>query len=48
MYVLIEYTNNYSKTSRSLWRHWKDALAVNNNGEFNGAMLPIHLILKQK
>ena len=40
MYNLIEYSNNYSKTSGSLWQYCKDTLAVNNNGDivdFNGA-----------
>ena len=33
MYNLIEYNDNYSKTSGSLWQHCKDILAVNNNNE---------------
>ena len=40
MYSLIEYSNNYSKTSGSLWQYYKDIPAVNNNCsivEFNGA-----------
>ena len=40
MYNLIEYSDNYSKTSGSLWQYCKDIPAVNNNGnivEFNGA-----------
>ena len=39
MYNLIEYNNNYSKTSGSLWQYCKDIPAVNNNGHivgFNG------------
>ena len=39
MYNLIEYSNNYSKTSGSLWQYCKDIPAVNNNGDivdFNG------------
>ena len=31
MYNLIEYSDNYSKTSGSLWQHCKDIPAVNNN-----------------
>ena len=31
MYNLIEYSNNYSKTSGSLWQYTKDIPAVNNN-----------------
>ena len=40
MYNLIEYSDNYSKTSGSLWQYCKDIPAVNNNGDivdFNGA-----------
>ena len=40
MYNLIEYSDNYSKTSGSLWQYCKDIPAVNNNGNivnFNGA-----------
>ena len=31
MYNLIEYSNNYSKTSGSLWQYFKGIPAVNNN-----------------
>ena len=31
MYKLIEYSNNYSKTSGSLWQYTEDILAVDNN-----------------
>ena len=51
MYNLIEYRDNYSKTSGILWQYCKYKPAVNNNGdivEFNGLMQLIHLILKQK
>ena len=40
MYNLIEYSDNYLKTSGSLWQYRKDIPAVNNNGDivnFNGA-----------
>ena len=40
MYNLIEYSNNYSKTSGSLWKYCKEIAAKNNNGaiaNFNGA-----------
>ena len=39
MYNLIEYNNDYSRTSGSLWQHCKEILAVNNAGnivDFNG------------
>ena len=39
MYNLIEYSDNYSETSESLWQYCKDIPAVNNHGdivEFNG------------
>ena len=32
MYNLIEYSNNYSKTSESLWQYYKDELALNDAG----------------
>ena len=40
MYNLIEYSDNHSKTSGSLWKYCKEISAVNNNGNivnFNGA-----------
>ena len=39
MYNLIEYSDNYSKTSGSLWQYCKEIAAVNNAGDianFNG------------
>ena len=51
MYNLIEYSNSYSKTSGSFWKHCKNKPAVNNNGDisdFNGANQLIRLVLKQK
>ena len=39
MYNLIEYGDNYSKTSGSLWQYCKDVPAVDNKGnnvDFNG------------
>ena len=33
MYNLIEYSDNCSKTSRSLWQYYKDIPAVNNGGD---------------
>ena len=35
MYNVIEYSNNYSKTSGSLWQHCKDIPAVNNVGNID-------------
>ena len=32
MYNLIEYSENYSKTSGSLWQYCKEIPAINNNG----------------
>ena len=32
MYNLIEYSDNYSKTSGSLWQYCKEIPAVDNNG----------------
>ena len=40
MFNLIEYSDNYSKTSGSLWQYCKEISAINNNGaivDFNGA-----------
>ena len=40
MYNLIEYSDNYSKTSGSLWQYCKEIPAINNDGNiiiFNGA-----------
>ena len=40
MYNLIEYSDNYSKTSGSLWHYCKEIPAVDNHGDlvnFNGA-----------
>ena len=40
MYNLIEYSDNYSKTSGSLWQYCKDIPAVDDNDtivDFNGA-----------
>ena len=40
MYNLIEYSDNYSKTSGSLWQYCKEIPAVDNNGnivDFDGA-----------
>ena len=39
MYNLIEYSDNYSKTSGSLWQYRKQIPAINNEGaiiDFNG------------
>ena len=40
MYNLVEHSDNYSKTSGSLWQYCKEILSVNDNGDivdFNGA-----------
>ena len=45
---LIEYSDNYSKTSGSLWQYCKDIPAVNNDNaivDFINAILLIHLVL---
>ena len=33
MYNLIEYSDNYSKTSGSLWQYCKEIPAVNDNAD---------------
>ena len=51
MYNLIEYSNNYSKTSGSLWQYCKEIPAVNNDGNivnFNGANATDSFIFKTK
>ena len=50
VYNLIEYSDNYSKTSGNLWQYCKSIPAVNNNGVLilMEILLLIHLILKQK
>ena len=40
IYNLIEYSDNYSKTSGSLWQYCQEIPAVNDDGniaDFNGA-----------
>ena len=34
MYNLIEYSENYLKTSESLWQYYRDEPFINNNGLF--------------
>ena len=51
MYNLIEYSDNYSKTSGSLWQYYEDIPAVNNDGnivDFNGANATDSFIFKTK
>ena len=51
LYNLIEYSDNYSKTSGSLWQYCKDLSAVNNNGnivDFNGTNATDPFNLKKK
>ena len=51
MYNLIKYSDNYAKTTGSLWQYCKDIRARNNNNEiiiFAENILLIHLILKKK
>ena len=52
MYDLIEYSDNYSKTSAILWQCYRDALAVDNDGaitEFTEANVTTDLFsLKEK
>ena len=35
MYKLIEYSNNYSKTSGSLWQYYRDEPALNEGAELD-------------
>ena len=36
MYNLIEYSDNYSKTSGSLWQYYRDEPLLNSNGNIPG------------
>ena len=44
MYNLIEYNNNYSKTSRSLWQYYRNEQALSDAG----AIAKLHLNLSRK
>ena len=50
MFNLIEYSDNYSKTSGSLWQYCKEISAINNGtiAILMVLMILIHLILKPK
>ena len=51
MYNLVEYSDNYSKISGSLWQYCKKIPAVNDNGnivDFNGTNATDSFNLKQK
>ena len=51
IYSLIEYSDNYSKTSRSLWQYCKYIAAIINNGDiidFNGANVTDSFNFKDK
>ena len=51
MYNLIEYSDNYSKASGSLWQYCKEISTVNNDGDivdFNGANATDSFNLKTK
>ena len=50
MYNLIEYSDNYSKTSRRLWQHFRDESALTDNAiaNFYAANNRASLKLKQK
>ena len=34
MYNLIEYSNDYSRTSGSLWQYYRDEAALDDNANF--------------
>ena len=36
IYNLLEYRNNYSITSESLWNHYRDEVSNSTNGKDNG------------
>ena len=39
MYNLIEYNDNFSKTSGSLWQYHRDEPALNDNGNIIDSIL---------
>ena len=41
MYNLIEYSDNYLKTSGSLWQYYRDEPSLNNNNKYWGGSLII-------
>ena len=45
MYNLIEYSDNYSKTSGSLWQYYRDEPFIGNTGNINGNMFLMILIV---
>ena len=45
MHNLIEYSDNYSKTSGSLWQYCKE-IHAGSIVDVNGANATVHLILK--
>ena len=51
IYNSIEYSDNYSETSGSLWQYCKDIPAINDGGaivDFNGANATDSFIFKTK
>ena len=51
MYNLIEYSDNFSKTSGILWQHYKDEPALAKNGDLTDLMNVMSLVclnLKKK
>ena len=51
MYNLFEYSDNYAKTSRSLWQYCKGIpplMIVMKLLILEGTIIPIHSILKQE
>ena len=51
MYNLIEYSDNYSKTSGGLWKYHKEIPAVDDDGDivdFNGTNAPDSINYKAK
>ena len=51
MYNLIEYSDNYSKTSATVWQFWKEIPSADDNGDiadFNRANATDSLNFKAK
>ena len=55
MYILMDYSDAYSKTSGGLWKYYRDEPALDNNGNIidfpansNNAVMVLHSNLNRK
>ena len=47
MHSLIEYSDNYSKTSGSFWQHCREEPAIANNGDITDFLILMQILLIQ-